>query len=198
MKIDNRLTAERAAMVARDRAIVMRERARTARTTDGIRTTDPAPSKFAWKGRGRFRDTVLSAETTQRNPNMLGSIVWNGDVKAQLDRIFDRMSVGDRKKALDHYANKMNEGSGTMREGNAGSLATVGDEPFIGSGADPQDVNDANRRYWDSANKHVTRDTAPPRDATQAAIQTMQRANDEYYAKQTAWQRRPEREWGKG
>lgn len=193
MKINNAILT-RAAIVARDAAIVARQKTRT---TDAVRTTDPAHSQLSWN-RGRFRDTILSAEPAAHNPAMRGR-TWEGNLRTELGAL----SVADRKAALDamrrvvrDYDNGMS--NGTMGAGAAGSYVTMGDEPFIGSGADPQAVNDANRAYWDKANKHVTRDALPPRDACQAAIQDMQRAADEYWTAATAHQHAPAKEWGKG
>jgi hypothetical protein len=171
---------------------------KSVRTTDGARvlTVDPAYTQFSWKAKGRFRDTVLSAETTTRNPNMMGNN-WVGDVKAQLDS----MGTTDRYKALDALRSvlddyeKSGNSRGLMGSGPAGSHATVVDEP-LGSGADPQDVNDANKKFWDKANKFVTRDA--PANPTQAAIMQMQRANDAMWKQQTQHQRTPAKEWGKG
>lgn len=202
MKI--KLIAARAASVARDAAIVAREKIRT---TDAqrIRTTDPAASQFSWKGRGRFRDTVLSAETTPRNPNIVDR-AWSSNIKAELASL----SATDRAKALDAMRRVLDDyaieqggfSSGSLRPGNAGSLGTGAaderpEQEFnVGSTATPDDLNAANRQYWDRANKR-THD-APPHDATAAAIQGINDANRQYWQRQTAHQANPRREWGKG
>jgi hypothetical protein len=154
MKINDNLGPEHAASVARDRAIVDRETARIRTTDTRLRTTDPASSQFAWKGRGRFRDTVLSAETTPRNPDMFGN-AWQGDPKSE------------------------------------GSFA---------AGASPEDLNEANRKFWDdmAENNMPARPEGVAANDTQAKVQAMQRANDEFWKQQTSHQRTPARQWGKG
>ena len=181
------------------------------RTTDGGMLTADGKTLPANIARQMYRrgprahvhgtnDTVLSAETTQRNPNMHGNNRV-GDIKDKLGPLLDSLSVADRKMALDSlrkFADEYeNQGTsaGIMGAGPAGSHATVVDEP-LGSGADPQDVNDANRKFWDKANKFVTRD-APAND-TQVQVQKMQKANDAFWGKATAHQRTPAKEWGKG
>ena len=183
MKISDNLGPDHAAIVARDRAIVARETARL-RTTDStrVRTTDPAHSQMAWKGSGRFRDTVLHAEPAAHNPNMVHR-AWGGNLKAELKA----MSATDRAKALDHLRSVLDD-----------FASSIDDDPeALGSGATPESVDAANKAFWDGANKRVTRD-ATPRDATQARLQEMQRAQDEFWAKATAHQRTPAKEWGKG
>jgi hypothetical protein len=202
MRIDYSSLPAHRAIVAKNAAIVARAKARaSARTTDAVRTTDPVHSQLAWKSkqqRGRFRDTILSAEPTAHNANMMGNR-WVGDLKVQLDAL----STADRKTALDamrrvldDYAQNMERG--TMRPGNSGSLAT--DEPFLGSGATPQDVMDAQKNFWDDVanNSLAARDSTPPRDATGLQIQAIARANDQFWKAQTAHQRTPAKEWGKG
>jgi hypothetical protein len=170
---------------------------RPIRTIDGrTRTTDPAHSQLAWKSnqqRGRFRDTMIYAESPAHNPGVFYN-AWIGDLRAKLGLL----SATDRAKALDAMRRVLDDE--VVRAGDPEEGTGAADELNVGAGADPQDVNDANKKFWDAMAKNntVTRDSAPPRDATQAAIQNMQRANDSYWAQQTAHQHRPEREWGKG
>jgi hypothetical protein len=56
-------------------------------------------------------------------------------------------------------------------------------------------INAANAKAWANA-KFVT--DAVPRDAMAAKIQDMNRSNADFWAKQTAHQRTPPKEWGKG
>jgi hypothetical protein len=189
---------------------------RSVRTTDGRMLTTLGKMLPANIARQIYRrgpraqvhgmmDTVLSAETTRHNPNMMGSKNWAGDIKEKLSPLLDSLSVADRKVALDslrRFADDYeNQGTsaGIMGAGPAGSHATVvdDDDPYVGMGADPQSINDANRKAWDKANKFVTRD-ARPRNLIEASVQQMQRANDEYWSKQTQHQRTPAKEWGKG
>lgn len=187
----------RTRMISPTEAVAMLQR-----SIDKIRTTDAAPASrwLSWKGRGRFRDTLVSAEPTSKNPAMLGR-VWEGDLVAQLDAL----STADRKVALDAMRRVLDDYAqgaerGLMRPGNSGSLATVGDEPYVGSGAEPGNINDANKKFWDdmASNNLASRDSTPPRDATGVQIQSMQRANDAYWKAATAYQRTPPKEWGKG
>lgn len=153
MKIDYSSLPAHRAIVARNAAIVALAKART---TDAIRTTDPAHSHpMIYKRRSSARDTVLSAETTPRNPDMMGSANWSGETKSK------------------------------------GSFA---------AGASPEDLNDANKKFWDdmAANNMPERPESVAANETQDAINKIQRANDSFWKQQTAHQRTPARQWGKG
>jgi hypothetical protein len=175
MKISDATTHD--AIVARNAAIVATERGRKRRVE----------GQLSWNARSqslRFRDTVLSAEPTARNPDMMGK-AWVGNLKAELAG----MSVKDRKAALD-VMRQVLDGFESSTGGPAGSFS---------AGADPAEINDAMRAHWDDvAKRNMTRDRAPPRDVTQAGIKDVQRANDEYWHRATAHQRTPAREYGKG
>jgi hypothetical protein len=170
------------------------------------------------------RDAVISAETTSRNPDMLGHLVWSGDLKPVGDavaRVIDalrRVKDGaQRAQALSKavcdiagYGNEVGQGlsPGAMRAGNAESLGTGADRPerdfsldespdeSLGSGATPQAVNDANRKFWADHQwnpnaTHVTRSGA-------TSIADINRANSDFWAKETRHQTPVKREWGRG
>jgi hypothetical protein len=173
--MNDNLGPQHAAIVARDAAIVARERARPAiRTTDAkfytgtgdplppqVRATKRAASPIANRWRFsdgaaiRTRDMLLSAEPTSRNPDMMGSTNWNGDPKPE------------------------------------GSFA---------AGASPEEVNDANKKYWDemAESNMPDRPEAVAASDTQATLHKMQKANDSFWRGQTAHQRTPAKVWGKG
>jgi hypothetical protein len=158
-----------------------------------IRTTDAAR---------RSRDTLLSAETTARNPAMLGR-VWAGDVAARISELSsaDRaIALDEAQRALAAYGQRIHA-SGTMGPGNAGSLAT--DRPEmefnVSTDATPEDLNGAAKTFWDRANRSVTRDVVPPRGGTgPVSIDDINNANRDFWQRQTAHQKAPAREWGKG
>jgi hypothetical protein len=220
MKIDyNSLPAHRAT-VARDAAIVARYKARRIPTTDGaVRTTDPVHSQLAWKSkqqRGKFRDSHtrdvwITAEgpnskhiATPKNENMMGR-TWQGDLTSELDALSaaDRQTALDAmRKVLDDYGQSLERG--TMRPDNFGSLSTVGDERpeqvfNVGPTATPDDINAANAAaVKDGVWKPRATLDVTPRNAEQAQLQIINSENAAFWAKQTAHQASPRREWGRG
>jgi|SRR5580658_95172 hypothetical protein len=158
------------------------------------------------ESRPRFRttDALLSAETTAHNAAMMGR-TWVGNIRSRLEAL----SATDRSIALDElqrglaaYGQSMH--SGTMRPNNFGSLGTGGIERAeqvfdVGSGAEPDDINAANKAFWaDGANRSAARVLPQPRDREAGLIASMQRANDAFWQQATAHQKSPERQWGKG
>jgi hypothetical protein len=212
--IPQRLSGNRRMITNAEAAQIMRRSADvlSAATTDAaMRTTDPAPASrwLSWRGRGRFRDdnTLITPIGTPKNPGLFGRSPSPWDGYSKIKEQLDSMSVTDRANTLrriaDDYGNSPGTGlsPGSMRPGNAGSLTTgADDESFLGSGATPTDVMDANKKFWDDMAKNnvASRDSTPPRDATGLQIQAMQRANDAFWKAQTAHQRTPAKEWGKG
>jgi hypothetical protein len=163
--------------------------------------------------RARSRDVRLSAEIGAFNPNMNGR-AWQGYSVAQLDAMDDKTVVSAVKATIDgakhymrdrlaargrdgDYAQTTSNSGTTMRPTNSGSLGTGWDEQEfnVGMGAEPSDVNDANRKFWDRANAAVTRDNRMRRGPVTA--ESMNAAATAFWAAQPTASRLGG-EWGKG
>jgi hypothetical protein len=181
MKINDNLGPEHAAIVARDRAIIAREKARPSIQTRDAKfytgTGDPLPpqvritrktvdSQLSWKRNGKFRDTVVSTPTP-------------AELAAWAARMAEMSGF---------------DGGWTTPDGN---IRTSGS---FAAGASAEQVQDAMKKYWDEmAEENMgTRPEVTPANDTQAAIQKMQRANDAMWKSETAHQRTAPKEWGKG
>jgi hypothetical protein len=182
--------------------------------TTRIQVHAPATRLYTTDAARRTGDTRISAETAARNPNMFGTR-WVGDLQpvgaavaaviAAVRQVKDQalqkaaLSMAFKDIACAEYGTEVGAGlsSGTMRPGAFGSLSTGAHEGFnVGAGADPADINDANREFWDRAAAAATSDALPPRGApvTPADINRM---NAAHYASVSHVQpfNRP---WGKG
>lgn len=145
-----------------------------------LRTTDARKHPMVY--RRPTGDVVLTADPQPRNPDMFGHLTWQGDLrplgKAVGAVMFELARIKDKARQKDalskavrdiaSFGNELGNGSstGTMRHSGFHSLGTGTDERpeefNLGSGAEPADVNGANRVYWDKANKSVTRDSPRP------------------------------------
>ena len=172
-----------------------------------LRIQELCPQRAYTRDAAPSRDTLLAAERLTRNPAMLGR-VWAGDFTARIGELSsssDRaIAIDEAQRALAAYGQSLHAGS-TLRPGNAGSLGTGADlrpeEVFdIGPGADPADINSANKMFWaDRAPRTATRDVPPPRGGCHAvSIDAINEANRAFWARQTAHQKSPDRQWGKG
>lgn len=171
MKINENAIRARAAIVARDAAIVARAKTRT---TDSPR---------------RIRDVVLSAEPTPKNAAMLGT-TWVGNLKAEIASL----SAVDRKRALDAMRRVLDDypsgfGTGTMGPSNSGSFGTGMDsrpetEFDLSTTATPDDLSGAAASVYDTtglarATSMLTRDVA--RHSGGISTTDLQRINDRFW-----------------
>ena len=155
---------------------------------------------FWAKSTGRTRDAILHAEPAAFNPNLFGTR-WTGDlapvgaaVKGVMDalgKVKDRAQVrGALAKAVMDIANYGNEigsglGTGSMGPGPFDSLSTGRlEEVFdIGAGAEPTNINDANKAFWDKANRSVTGDHRYVRPRAPQSIEEINAINTAFWAK---------------
>ncbi len=154
---------------------------------------------YTTDARHRHFDTLLSAVVTPRNPDMMGHMVWTGDlkpvgdavarVKAALGNVRDRARLGDAiaKAVYDiaEYGNEVGAGlsSGSMRPSGYGSLGTGCDERppefDVSGGTSPRSINEANDAAW---GRSGTRDSRGPALSTHATPQTIMAASRKMWA----------------
>ncbi len=178
------------------------------------------------RGRAYTRDALLRAEPLPRNPDMLGHLIWQGDlkplgeavaaVKFELARIKDKARLGDAiAKAVSDIAEFGTTG-GAMGRGPAGSLSTTGNESFdrperefnTVNPALPSSVNALNADFWAKEKEKsggqatqdrasVARDIARTTDvSTRATPQSINAANRAFHANRAPF--RLGGQWGKG